>query len=401
MTNRMVSFPQQQQEGESGMITGDMWGMIKALHRQGWAQRKIARELDLAPKTVRRALPQATRPLYRRRKTVATLLAGHEAFLRNRALEVDDNARRLFEELRARGYQGGYDLVKLFLRPLRAERDRLVEATLRFETAPGRQAQVDGGSTWAQIGDRRMRVQVFVMVLGYSRRLYAEFTADQTLASSIRCHKHAFEWCGRLTEEILYDNPKTVVLKRDWEGRVLEWHPQFGDFARYDGFTPRLCRPSRAQTKGLGESGIKDRQAQLRQGPAVSGLGGHESSGAGVAGDRRGPAAPWHHVSPASGAVRPGALAQPRGQTPVSTPHARGPRRGARLLGDGGDQPLLGPCGLCRESGPGARGGRGAPADLLAGGAHSEPPAPGGHTSGAHGSRPRPGAVAATADAGG
>jgi hypothetical protein len=95
------------------------------------------------------------------------------------------------------------------------------------------------------------------MVLGYSRRLYAEFTADQTLASLIRCHEHAFEWFGGLTEEILYDNPKTVVLKRDWEGRVVEWHPQFWDFARYYGFTPRLCRPYRAQTKGKVESGIK------------------------------------------------------------------------------------------------------------------------------------------------
>jgi transposase len=257
MTNRVVSFPQKQQEGESRMITCDTWGMIKALQRQGWAQRKIARELDLDPKTVRRALRQTTRQPYRRRKTAATLLAGHEAFLQHRAVEVDYNARRLFEELRARGYQGGYDLVKLFVRPLRAERDRLVEATLRFETAPGCQAQVDWGSTWAQIGDCRVRVQLFVMVLGYSRRLYAEFTADQTLASLIRCHEHAFEWFGGLTEEVLYDNPKTVVSKRDWDGRVIEWHPQFWDFARYYGFTPRLCRPYRAQTKGKVESGIK------------------------------------------------------------------------------------------------------------------------------------------------
>jgi transposase len=257
MASHVVSFPQKRQEGESGMITADTWGLIKALHRQAWAQRKIARELDLDPKTVRRALQQATRLPYRRRRTAATLLAGHEAFLRHRALEVDYNARRLFEELRARGYEGGYDLVKLFLRPLRAERDRLVEATLRFETAPGRQAQVDWGSTWAQIGDRRVRVQLFVMVLGHSRRLYAECTADQALASLIRCHEHAFEWFGGLTEEILYDNPKTVVLKRDWDGRVIEWHPQFWDFARYYGFTPRLCRPYRAQTKGKVESGIK------------------------------------------------------------------------------------------------------------------------------------------------
>jgi transposase len=258
MTTRVVSFPQKQQAGESGMMTGDTGGMIRALDRQGWAQREIARELDLDPKTVRRALQQATRPLSRRRKTAATLLAGHEAFLRHRALEVDSNARRLLEELRARGYQGGDDLVKLFLRPPRAERDRLVEATLRFATAPGHQAQVDWGPTWAQLGDTRLRGQLFVMVLGYSRRVYAEFTPEETVASLIPCHEHAFEWFGGLTEEILYDNPKTVVLKRDWAGRVIAWHPQFGAVARYYGFTPRRCRPDRAQTKGKVESGIKD-----------------------------------------------------------------------------------------------------------------------------------------------
>ena len=78
------------------MITCDTWGMIKALQRQGWAQRKIARALDLDPKTVRRVWRQTTRQPYRRRKTAATLLAGHETFLRHRALEVDYNARRLW-----------------------------------------------------------------------------------------------------------------------------------------------------------------------------------------------------------------------------------------------------------------------------------------------------------------
>jgi transposase len=257
MSQHMVSFPQKQLEGESGMITCDTWGMIKALHRQGWAQRKIARELDVDPKTVRRALHQETRQAYRRGAQPATLLTGYDAFIRGRVVEVDYNARRLFEELRTQGYRGGYDTVKLFVRPLRAERDRVVAATLRFETAPGHQAQVDWGSTWAQLGDTRIRVHLFVMVLGYSRRLYAEFTSDETLASLIRCHEHAFDWFGGLTEEILYDNPKTVVLKRDWAGRVIEWNPQFWDFARYYGFTPRLCRPYRAQTKGKVESGIK------------------------------------------------------------------------------------------------------------------------------------------------
>jgi transposase len=157
-------------------------------------------------------------------------------------------------------------MVKLAVRPLRAERDRLAHATVRFETAPGRQAQVDWGSTWAQIGTQRVRVQLFVLVLGYSRRLYLEWTREQTLSSLLTCHHHAVDWFGGLTEEILYDNPQTIVLKRDGEGRGLAWHPQFWDFAQYYGVMPRLCRPCRAQTKGKVEAGIQSVKRRFVQG---------------------------------------------------------------------------------------------------------------------------------------
>ena len=99
-------------------------------------------------------------------------------YIRQRAGEVDYHASRIFHELQARGSLGGYAMVKLAVRPLRAEQDRLAEATLRFATAPGRQAQVDWGTTWAEMGGQPTRVQVFVMVLGYSRRLDVEFTRD-------------------------------------------------------------------------------------------------------------------------------------------------------------------------------------------------------------------------------
>src|SRR4029450_2108136 len=92
-------------------------------------------------------------------------------YIQHRVMAVDYHAYRIFQELKAQGYAWGYEMVKLAVRPRRAERDRLAEAMGRFETAPGRQAQVDWGSTWADIGGQRMRVQLFVRVLGYSRRL--------------------------------------------------------------------------------------------------------------------------------------------------------------------------------------------------------------------------------------
>jgi transposase len=257
MTELLVSSPQKRVVGESPMIDFELWTEVHARFRQGHGKRKMARELGLDRKTVKRILAQERPAPYRRTVSRSTVVTPYLEYIRQRAGEVDYNAYRIFHELQERGYLGGYEMVKLAVRPLRTERNRLAEATLRFETAPGRQAQVDWGTTWAEIGGQSARVQVFVMVLGYSRRMYVEFTRDQQVATLMACHEHAFDWFGGLTEELLYDNPKTVVLKRDREGRVIAWNPLFWDFARYYGFTPRLCRPYRAQTKGKVESGVK------------------------------------------------------------------------------------------------------------------------------------------------
>jgi transposase len=189
--------------------------------------------------------------------TRPSLVTPYLDYPQRRVTEVDDKAYRLFQERKGQAYAGGYAMVKLAGRSRRTARERLAQATRRLETAPRRQAQGDGGSTWAQIGAQRVRVPLLVMVLGSSRRLDVEWTRDQTLGRLLTGHQHAGAWLGGLTAELRYDNAKTVVLKRDWEGRVSEWHPQFWAFAQDYGCPPRLGRPYRAQTKGKVEAGIK------------------------------------------------------------------------------------------------------------------------------------------------
>ncbi|EPB6025306.1 IS21-like element IS100 family transposase, partial [Escherichia coli] len=51
--------------------------------------------------------------------------------------------------------------------------------------------------------------------------------------------------------EVLYDNMKTVVLQRDaYQTGQHRFHPSLWQFGKEMGFSPRLCRPFRAQTKG-------------------------------------------------------------------------------------------------------------------------------------------------------
>jgi hypothetical protein len=92
--------------------------------------------------------------------------------------------------------------------------------------------------------------------LGHSRAMMAEAALDQKLGTLLRMHEEAFRQLGGVPEEILYDRMKTVWLDIDDRGEIV-WQPVFLDFSRYWGFTPRLCRPYRAQTKGKVESGVK------------------------------------------------------------------------------------------------------------------------------------------------
>ena len=150
---------------------------------------------------------------------------------------------------------GGYTILTDWLRPQRSA--ARVVAVRRFETAPGKQAQVDWGHLGTlEIAGQEQKLHGFTFTLGYSRRMVAEAALDQKLGTLLRLHEAAFQQIGGVPEEILYDRMKTVWLGTDERGEIV-WHPVFLDFARYWGFTPRLCRPYRAQTKGKVESGVK------------------------------------------------------------------------------------------------------------------------------------------------
>jgi transposase len=237
------------------MLTRETWQAIADRAALGWGRRGIASDLGLDVKTVRRYLAQGGWRA-RQARTIERLIDDYVDFLIARAPEVDYRARILYREIREKGYAGSYRGVARFVAPLRQARRRAEVATVRFETPPGKQSQVDWGSSWVWFGEERELAHFFVLTLGYSRRMYVRAYPNERLASLIDGHEHAFEHFGGRTEEILYDNPRSIVLERDAEGRVVRWNPTFRDFADSYGFEPRLCRVGRARTKGKVERGI-------------------------------------------------------------------------------------------------------------------------------------------------
>jgi len=233
---------------EEPVISKERWGEIGRMRAEGRSVSQIARLTRLDRKTVRGALAKSEWTPYRRASVIETLLSAHRGWLTERAPQVHFSARILFQELRAsRGYTGGYDTVKIAVRPLRAEAAVAALTQRRFETEPGEQAQVDWGQVRTRFLSGPVEVHVFVMTLGYSRRAWAEGYENERMSALLAAHEHAFAHFGGCTAEILYDRMRTVSSGTA-EGKP-RWNPTFEAFARHWGFEPRLCRPYRAQTK--------------------------------------------------------------------------------------------------------------------------------------------------------
>ncbi|MHA2313569.1 MAG: IS21 family transposase [Candidatus Thorarchaeota archaeon] len=228
------------------MITIEEWAMIKHMHKQGVPKARIARELGLDPKTVDRAVNTEEHP-ERKEQSQGSILDPYKEYVNQRLDKYDLTATRILREIQEQGYPGSYTILKDYVRQVKGAKPQ--PAFVRFETSPGEQAQMDWSDFgWVEFDGQRRRLWCFAMVLGYSRTLYIEFSHSQNLVSLGKAHINAFRYFGGVTDTVLYDNMKTVVLSR--EGNKIHWNPQFMDFASHYGFMPKLCLPGRKETKG-------------------------------------------------------------------------------------------------------------------------------------------------------
>lgn len=226
--------------------------MILDLAQQGLSVTAIARRTGMDRKTIRKYLAQGLEPpAYKPRARRPTVITPYETFLRERLQAFPDlSGRRLLREIRDLGYRGGYTVLKDFLRSIRPTPDQPFER--RFETPPGRQAQVDFAFFKTAFTDQpevERIVWLFSLVLGHSRLMWARFVARQDLPTVLRCHVAAFEALGGVPAEILYDRMKTAVLG-EGDDQGIAYNAKLLELAAHYGFLPKACKPYRAKTKG-------------------------------------------------------------------------------------------------------------------------------------------------------
>lgn len=233
------------------MLQTEHWMDIHLLFKQLGSIRAVAKHTGYSRNTVRGLLRSNAPPVFDKpaRKTGVD---DFKDYLTRRFTEHGLSAERLLAEIRAQGFSGSIYMVRRFLKKLRPMRLAAATATVRFETAPGIQAQCD----WAYCGrhlDRSgqaVSVYAFVMVLSFSRMMFVRFTTSMSLGRLIECHRDAFGFFGGVPTQILYDNMKQVKLDTG------QLNPAFVDFAAHQGFAVKTCRVRRPRTKGKVERGI-------------------------------------------------------------------------------------------------------------------------------------------------
>ncbi len=256
MVDQFGVFPHGRDGRRQMMRTPDEVATMLRLHGLGWGTRRIAAEVGCNRETVQRYVAAGgwapgrvpTRP---------GVLAGHTDWVAERLRRHCGNADVVRQELASElGVVTSLRTVERSVSHLRQELAAAALATVRFETPPGRQLQIDFGQRRVEVeGFGRGKVCLFVATLGYSRRVYAHAFQHERQSAWLEGIEGAFRHFGGLPGELLLDNARALVKHHDAATREVEFNDRLHAFARYWGVRPVACAPYRARTKGKDERG--------------------------------------------------------------------------------------------------------------------------------------------------
>jgi transposase len=277
---------------------------IQELAAKGWPQRRIAKELNLDRKTVRRYVRAIS-------KSPTILTAGSGAVAESKSpistagssmgpelvtealeklqskpgrpsmcdphreaivakLELGLSAQRIYQDLvEERQFAGSYESIK---RVVRLMREAAPERVWRIETEPGEEVQVDFGLGAPVIGEdgQKRRVWILRVVLSYSRKAYSEGVFQQTTENFIRCLENAFRSFGGVAKVINLDNLRAAVSRAEWYEPEL--NPKLLAFCQHYGCTLLPCRVRTPEHKGKTERSIQYLKSNALKGRVFSSL---------------------------------------------------------------------------------------------------------------------------------
>lgn len=268
---------------------------IKHLKGLGWSFRRIARELKLDRRTVKKHWEREvnnedvgrfevdktdTSGVVDFKCTSISNTGSESNFGRKSSCEefgdiikeklIDGlSGQRIFQDLRSdHSYTGSAQSIRRYIRrQQKASKlpDRVMHAY------PGEEAQVDfGRGAPVVIDDKRKRPHLFRIVLSHSRKAYSEVVWHQDTETFIRTLENSLRYFGGVPEKIVTDNLKAAVIKADWYDPEI--NPKLRSFARHYGTVIMPTKPYRPEHKGKIENGIKYCQDNALKGKTFKSL---------------------------------------------------------------------------------------------------------------------------------
>ena len=252
-----TSTARRRRKNNDSDITEQMREQIQRLHPH-YGTRQIGHRVGLSRKVVIRLLRQMGLSTAPGRSTQPSKL---EPF--QQAIQVRVGKRltttRILREIKALGYDGGRTTVAKYVRELRAQQGltptRVVKR--RFETAPGKELQIDWSPYVLSIAGCMVTVHALGCLLCASRKLYLRLLRNERQSTLLEALVSAFEYFGGVAARLVLDNMATAVLGRFGPDRKVLWHPRFLDFARHYGFEPFACMPRDPDRKGKKEKSFR------------------------------------------------------------------------------------------------------------------------------------------------
>lgn len=212
---------------------------------------EIARRWNCDYRTVKRYFEEDVVP--KRKTTKPSKLDPYRQIIQDK-VEMGCTGASIYHFIRRKGFDGKETIVRDYVRSIRVEREQ--KATIRFETTPGLQAQVDWKEEMKLINRNGevFEINIFLMLLGYSRTKYIELTLNRNQDTLMMAMINGFRYFQGIPKEIIFDNMKTVVdqSKTNYQDAVI--NETFYQFSKDMGFEVWSCRAYRPQTKGKVEA---------------------------------------------------------------------------------------------------------------------------------------------------
>lgn len=212
---------------------------------------ELARRWNCDYRTVQRYFEQDVVPI--RKNAKPSKLDPYKQIIEDK-VNIGCTASSIYHFLIKKGYEGKYTILREFVKSIKIEGEQ--KATIRFETNPGLQAQVDWKERMKLINRNGevFEINIFLMLLGYSRTKYIELTINRNQDTLMMAMINGFRYFGGIPKEIIFDNMKTVVdqSKTNYQDAII--NETFYQFSKDMGFEVWSCRAFRPQTKGKVEA---------------------------------------------------------------------------------------------------------------------------------------------------